>query len=107
MIDALPSEGRAAAVGTVWTLLTDPAGCDWADELGHPVPDPWDVATSKGLDDPSVRARARLLLDRVARRLEATNPELHRACEQWRARVETARVAASVDDVMQTAERLP
>ena len=85
MIDALPSEGRAAAISTVWTLLTDTSIRDEVARICLTPAMPSDGATSEGLGDPAIRGAADNLLALVGDRHRRTNPILARACDRWRA----------------------
>jgi glutamate--cysteine ligase len=84
MLDAVPATGRAAAIATVWALLTDPdAGRPAAEACGSLV-DPWALATEQGLEHPGVRAAAAILLDLATKSYETAAPALAEACRAWR-----------------------
>lgn len=100
MIDALPPVGRAAAIATVWTLFTDAASAAEAESLCATIAEPWDSATSEGLGDPELRRAATDLLALVRDHLRPTHPALADACERWRARVDSAAVAATIDELL-------
>ena len=104
MLDALPRTGRAAAIATVWTLLTDPDAGAAADQPGTDPTDAWHVATTLGLADSTTRAAGARLLRIAAAHLEPTQPQLTDACDQWREHVEAATPATSIAELLSTAE---
>lgn len=84
MIDAVPLDGRAAAIATTWALLTDPSvDADIAD-ICESVSDPWELALDRGLADGRLRRAAVELLTLAAARLRPGSGALADACETWR-----------------------
>jgi len=105
MIDALPRHGRAAAIATVWTLLTHSALEREALEMCTTLIDPWSVVTSDGLQDAAVRDTALNLLGLVTDRLGTGNPQLAQACDRWRARLAADTGPRTIDELLRTAEQ--
>lgn len=102
MIDAVPADGRAAAIATVWSLLTDADAADIATRACREVT--WEVATEAGLRDEATRAAATEVLGIVATKLGHEEPELGRAAAAWCDRIETGEVAGTIDELLATAE---
>jgi len=103
MIDALPGAGRAAAIATVWRLLTDTALEREAIEMCTALIDPWSVDTSDGLQDAAVRRTARDLLGLVKDRLRTANPQLAQACNIWTAHIAADTDPPTIDELLRTA----
>ncbi len=104
MLDALPRHGRAAAIATVWTLLTDTGLGREAIEMCTTLVNPWDVVTSHGLQDAAVCDAARGLLSLVTDRLRTANPQLAQACDLWTERLAPDAGPHTVDELLRTAE---
>jgi glutamate--cysteine ligase len=105
MIDALPRDGRAAAIAAVWALLTDSALEREAIEMCTTLINPWSVVTSDGLQDAAVRDTARSLLGLVADRLRKRNPQLAQACDRWTTHLAADTGPLTIDELLRTAEQ--
>lgn len=106
MIDALPAPGRAAAIATVWALLTDDEAGAQATDACQALADPWRIATEHGLKSDAMCGAATKLLEIAAATLSPQAPELARACRSWRDdHVRSRAVAASVSELLESAER--
>lgn len=90
MIDALPSEGRAAAIATVWSLLTDADIGERAVEVCRTIADPWHVARDTGLADPELRAVTTAVLEAATDSVRRFDRGLGRMCDAWLERVRAA-----------------
>jgi glutamate--cysteine ligase len=104
MIDALPAPGRAAAIATVWALLTDARAGDEAADECRALTDPWAIATEEGLGNPGMRTAAATLLDIAAHHSPRVG-SLREACANWHDRVCAGGGASTVVDLVGDSER--
>ena len=84
MLDALPRTGQLAAIGTVWTLLTNADVAHSVIERAEDPDDAWRVTLSEGLSSTTLRQRAQHMLTVVAQAMAPEDPELAEACTHWR-----------------------
>ena len=80
MIDAVPAAGRAAAIATMWALLTHDDAGDAVTEACRSLADLWPSATERGLHDDAVKHASVTLLDLTAATLQYSAPTLAEAC---------------------------
>ena len=108
MIDALPRTGRLAAIAVVWAALNLEVHAGISAEaaaIATSVDDAWERAVHVGLEDPDILAAATSLLDLVANRLDAAEPDLAEACRQWRAHISDGALPQSIDDLLRPEPR--
>ena len=107
MMDAVPNDGRAAAIACVWVLLSNPstasATLDRVAEL-HRDGDPWDTVIEEGLDNIALRRSAEAMLDSVAARLHTADRELAEACIRWRNRIHAKSLPSTTEALLAEAE---
>jgi len=104
MIDAVPASGRAAAIATVWALLTDPRAGDEAAAVCAEIADPWTIAAEAGLRDRTMRYAATTLLDLAGATMRTLAPKRACACDEWRDRIWSGRTPRTVDELLASIE---
>lgn len=87
MLDALPAAGRAAAIATVWELMTnDDVGDDVA-QAASALDDPWRLAHDDGIGDAGLHAAVTHLFDASAASVRRTDSQLADAMTAWGERI--------------------
>lgn len=90
MLDALPAHGRAAAIATVWALMTDDLAGDVACESAHALGDPWRLTHDEGTADTDVQAAGAGLLDAGTTSIRSSDSRVADAVTAWSERPRTA-----------------
>ena len=104
MLDALGALGRAAAIATVWTLMTDHEVGDAALEAALELGDPWGLAHEHGTAQSALRETVAHLFDLSARSLRPSDSQLADAVVTWGGRSWPARPDDVGDWVLGAAE---
>ncbi len=113
MIDALPALGRAAAIGVVWSLLTDDEAGTAAESACSPLPDPWSTCLDAGIGDDAMHRAALALLATATESLRGTAtaptsaPTLATACAAWRHRITDPEPPATIEALLTPEPQTP
>jgi len=83
MLDALPAPGRAAAIATVWALMTNDDVGELALEAARALGDPWRLVHDQGIANTDMQAAVTQMLDASAGSVRSSDSRLADAVTAW------------------------
>lgn len=83
MLDTLPAPGRAAAIATVWALMTNNDVGELAVEAARPLDDPWQLARDEGLANNGLHKAATAVLDATEAWARSRDARMADAVASW------------------------